>query len=39
MREMSFDYYYDEQSESFRFLRVPRLLFSKRKISQEKGRR
>ena len=24
MREMSFDYYYDEQSESFRFLRVPR---------------
>ena len=28
MREMSFDYYYDEQSESFRFLRVPRLLFT-----------
>ena len=25
---MSFDYYYGEQSESFRFLRVPRLLFT-----------
>lgn len=28
MREMNFDYYYGEQSESFRFLRVPRLLFT-----------
>lgn len=25
---MNFDYYYGEQSESFRFLRVPRLLFT-----------
>ena len=25
---MSFDYYYGEQSESFRFLRVSRLLFT-----------
>lgn len=28
MREMNFDYYYGEQSESFRFLRVSRLLFT-----------
>ena len=30
---MSFDYYYGEQSESFRFLRVSRLLLTPRSFA------